>query len=89
MGMYPDHLTLVEFIQDLGRRGSLFIKRPAIMHYVAKQSDLELTVKDLFVAIGNGILNANINYEYALRDAVTAHRAIESGTTSRATVLIP
>ena len=89
MGMYPDHLTLVDIIQDLGRRGSLFITSPAIMHYVAKQSYLELTVKDLFVAIGNGILDTNINNEYALRDAVTAHRPIESGTTSGATVLIP
>ena len=59
------------------------------MHYVAKRSDLEWTAKDLFAAMGNGILDANINYEYALKDAVTAHRAIESGTTSGATVLIP
>ena len=79
----------VDIIQDLGRRGSLFITRPAIMHYVAKRSDLEWTAKDLFAAMGNGILDANINYEYALKDAVTAHRAIESGTTSGATVLIP
>ncbi len=27
----------VDIIQDLGRRGSLFITRPAIMHYVAKR----------------------------------------------------
>jgi len=79
----------VDIIQDLGRRGSLFITRPAIMHYVAKRSVLEWTAKDLFAAMGNGILDANINYEYALKDAVTAHRAIESGTTSGATVLIP
>ena len=79
----------VDIIQDLGRRGSLFITRPAIMHYVAKRSDLEWTAKDLFAAMSNGILDANINYEYALKDAVTAHRAIESGTTSGATVLIP
>ena len=31
----------VDIIQDLGRRGSLFITRPAIMHYVATRSDLE------------------------------------------------
>ena len=38
----------VDIIQDLGRRGSLFITRPAIMHYVAKRSDLEWTARDLF-----------------------------------------
>lgn len=79
----------IDIIQDLGRRGSLFITRPAIMHYVEKRSDLEWTARDLFAAIGDGTLKANINYEYALKDAVHAHQAIESGTTLGATVLIP
>ncbi len=79
----------IDIIQDLGRRGSLFITRPAIMHYVAKRSDLDWTARDLFKAIGDGILKANINYQYALKDAVKAHQAIESGTTQGATVLIP
>ena len=79
----------IDVIQDLGARGSLFITRPAIMHYVAKRSDLEWAARDLFKAIGDGILSANINYEYALNDAVQAHKAIESGTTLGATVLIP
>lgn len=79
----------VDIIQDLGRRGSLFITRPAIMHYVAKRSDLDWTARDLFKAIGDGILDANINYEYALKDAVKAHKAIESGETLGSTVLIP
>ncbi len=78
----------VDIIQDLGRRGSLFITRPAIMHYVAKRSDLEWTARDLFKAISDGILDANINYEYALKDAAQAHTAIESGKTLGATVLI-
>ncbi len=79
----------VDVIQDLGRRGSLFITRPAIMHYVARRSDLEWTARDLFKAMGDGILDANLNHEFALKDAVQAHQAIESGTTSGAIVLIP
>ena len=79
----------VDIIQDLGRRGSLFITRPAIMHYVAKRSDLEWTARDLFKAIGDKVISANINYEYELKDAVQAHRAIESGKTLGASVLIP
>lgn len=79
----------IDIIKDLGARGSLFITRPAIMHYVAKRSDLEWTARDLFKAISEGILDANINYEYALKDAVRAHQAIESGTTLGSTVLIP
>ena len=79
----------VDIIQDLGRRGSLFITRPAIMHYVAKRSDLEWTARDLFKAIRDKVISANINYEYELKDAVQAHRAIESGKTLGASVLIP
>ena len=79
----------VDIIQDLGRRGSLFITRPAIMHYVARRSDLERTAQALLKAIGDGILDANVNYEYALKDAVKAHEALESGATLGATVLIP
>ncbi len=59
------------------------------MHYVAKRSDLESTAKALFRAIGEGILEANINQRFSLADAVAAHAAIESGRTSGATVLIP
>ena len=43
----------VDIIQDLGRRGSQFITRPAIMYYVEKRSDLERTAWDLFKAIGD------------------------------------
>ena len=79
----------IDIIQDLGRRGSLFITRPAIMHYVAKRTDLEWTARDLFKALGDQVISANINYEYELKDAVQAHTAIESGKTLGATVLIP
>ena len=79
----------VDVIQDLGARGSLFLTRPAIMHYLAKRSDLEWAARDLFKAIADGVLVANINYEYELKDAVQAHKSIESGATLGATVLIP
>ncbi|MCY3984865.1 MAG: hypothetical protein OXE85_13225 [Roseovarius sp.] len=76
-------------IQDLGRRGLLFITRPAIMHHVAKRSDLEWAANDLFRAMGDGILDAAINYECPLKDAVKAHQAMESGKTPGATALVP
>ena len=79
----------VDIIRDLGRRGSLFITRPAIMHYVAKRPDLESTAQALFKAIGDGILDANVNREIPLKDAVRAHEALESGRTVGATVLVP
>lgn len=79
----------VDIIKDLGQRGSLFITRPAIMHYIAKRKDLLETADGLFSAIRNGLVSAKINCEYPLKDAPQAHRAIQSGTTTGATVLIP
>ncbi len=79
----------VDIIKDLGQRGSLFITRPAIMHYIAKRKDLLETADGLFSAIRSGFVSAQINYEYPLKDVPQAHRAIESGTTTGATVLIP
>ena len=79
----------IDIIEDLGKRGSLFITRPAIMHYLAKRSDLETTAQELFKAIDNGIIDANINYEYPLQDAVQAHKVIATGSTLGASVLIP
>ena len=43
----------------------------------------------MFRRMPDGILDANINYEYPLSEAVKAHKAIESGTTLGATVLLP
>ncbi|MEO1330799.1 MAG: quinone oxidoreductase [Pseudomonadota bacterium] len=79
----------IDVIQDLGRRGSLFITRPAIMHYVAKRSDLERTANGVFQAIADGVIAPDITARIPLKDAVEAHRAIESGKTLGATVLIP
>ncbi|NCV82920.1 MAG: quinone oxidoreductase, partial [Actinobacteria bacterium] len=70
-------------------RGSLFITRPAIMHYVAKRADLEWTARDLFKAIADGTLTANIHAEYPLQDAVQAHRDLEGGKTLGALILRP
>ncbi len=79
----------VDIIQDLGRRGSLFITRPAIMHYVEKRADLEHSAAVLFEAMRSGVLTADINYVIPLKDVAQAHKNLESGTTMGATVLIP
>ena len=57
----------IDVIQDLGRRGSLFITRPAIMHYVAKRNDLQWTANDLFNAKSKGDKKSNENYEFSIK----------------------
>jgi NADPH:quinone reductase-like Zn-dependent oxidoreductase len=81
----PDPVDVIE----LGTRGSLFLTRPAIMHYMEKRDDLMLSANDLFNVIEKGNLKSNVNHVYPLREVGEAHRAIENRETTGATVLIP
>ena len=81
----PDPVDVIE----LGTRGSLFLTRPAIMHYMEKRDDLMLSANDLFNVIEKGNLKPNVNHVYPLREVGEAHRAIENRETTGATVLIP
>ena len=65
------------------------IRAAGLTRTVTKRSDPESTAGDLFKAIGDGIFDANISYEYPLKDAVKAHEAPESNATLGATALIP
>ncbi len=79
----------VDVTKDLALRESIFITRPGVTYSIKKRADLERSVKSLFEAISQGIIKARVNYEIPLKDAAKAHRAIESGQTSGATVLLP
>jgi len=79
----------VDIIKDLGAKGSLFVTRPAIMHYMAKRSDLETSAAELFEAVQSGKVKIAVNHVLPLREAGEAHRAIEAGETTGSTVLMP
>jgi len=79
----------VDIISDLGKRGSLFITRPAIHHYMAKRADMLASAEDLFGVMRSGAVKSTVNYTYPLKEAAEAHRAIESRKTTGSTVLIP
>jgi len=79
----------IDIISDLGKRGSLFITRPAVHHYLAKREDLLSAANDLFQVMTSGIVNSTVNYTYPLKDVARAHRAIEDRKTTGSTVLLP
>ena len=81
----PDPVDVIE----LGARGSLFLTRPAIMHYLAKREDLERGGRELFEVLANGALRPAVNHVYPLCEAAEAHRALEARETTGATVLLP
>jgi NADPH2:quinone reductase len=74
---------------DLGQlaaKGSLFITRPTLMTYMAKREDLVASANELFDVVVNGAVKPIINQTYALKDAVQAHRDLESRKTTGSTV---
>ncbi len=79
----------VDIIQDLGARGSLFITRPAVMHYLATRAALEEAAAALFEALEAGVVRSRVKHSYPLSAAAEAHRAIHERRTTGSTVLLP
>lgn len=73
----------------LAQKGSLFLTRPALAHYVADPSEFRELAELLFDAVATGAVKIDINQRYALDDAPQAHRDLEARKTTGSTVLIP
>ena len=71
----------------LAQKGSLFLTRPTLFHYVADRSELETAASELFEMVASGKIKVEINQRFALKDAAEAHRALEARKTSGSTVL--
>jgi NADPH2:quinone reductase len=74
---------------ELAKRGSLFLTRPILFHYIARRADLERAARELFEVIGQGVVRIEIGQSYALQDVAQAHRDLEARRTVGSTVLIP
>jgi NADPH2:quinone reductase len=72
----------------LAQKGSLFLTRPSIFHYIATRQELERSANELFAAVASGTVRININQRFSLREAAHAHAALESRSTTGATVLV-
>ena len=81
----PDPVDVIE----LGARGSLFLTRPAIMHYLGTRDALERGGEELFDVLGQGVVQPAVNHVYPLSEAAEAHRALEARETTGATVFLP
>ena len=74
---------------ELARRGSLFLTRPTLFHYIARRAELERAARELFEVIGRGAARVEIGQTCALQDAAQAHRDLAARRTIGSTVLIP
>lgn len=73
----------------LSQKGSLFLTRPSLMHYIASREELEERANDVFKMIGAGKLKLRIGHTYKLQDVQQAHRDLEGRKTTGKVLLIP
>ena len=68
---------------------SLYYTRPTLMHYNATRKELLCSSGALFGLMKNGKIRANLSKIYRLKDASSAHAALESRRTTGSVVLRP
>ncbi len=67
--------------QILNQKGSLYLTRPSLGHYIATREELLWRASDLFRWIAAGELTVLVGAEYPLTGAAEAHRALEGRRT--------
>jgi len=81
----PDPVSPLE----LSKRGSLFMTRPTLFHYVGTTPELRAAANDLFGLIADGVIRIEIGATFGLSQAGEAHRALEARATTGSTILEP
>lgn len=73
----------------LAQKGSLYLTRPRLADYVRTREELTLSAESIFTLVRQGIVKVHIGQRFALADAAQAHRALESRSTTGASLLLP
>ncbi len=75
--------------QLLAVKGSIWMTRPAMMHYIQPRAHMLAMAKELFDHVLAGRIVSEPQQTFALKDAAEAHKMLESRKTTGATVLVP
>ena len=75
--------------QVLSQKGSLFLTRPTLGHYIATRTELLERAGEVLGWIKSGRLKLRIQHEFPLAQASEAHRALEGRKTTGKVLLIP
>lgn len=73
----------------LNGKGSLFLTRPSLAHYLLTREELLWRAGDVLSAAASGDLKIRIDRTYPLAEAAQAHRALEGRHTAGKLLLIP
>jgi NADPH:quinone reductase len=73
----------------LTQKGSLFLTRPSIGHYIATAAELQQRAGAVFGMIRQGKLKLRVEHTYPLADVQRAHRDLEGRKTTGKLLLLP
>jgi NADPH:quinone reductase len=73
----------------LAMKGSIWLTRPAMIHYATPRSHMLDMAREMFDLVAAGKISSEPGQVFSLADAAEAHRAMESRKTIGATVLTP
>ena len=73
---------------QLSSKGSLFVTRPTLGHYLLTREELEMRTNALFSMIAAGTLRLRVEHTYPLKDAAQAHRDLEGRKTTGKLLLL-
>lgn len=66
----------------LGTKGSLFLTRPTLNHYIATREELLMRAGTLFEWLADGSVKLRIGHTFALAEAARAHQELEARRTT-------
>ena len=75
--------------QILNAKGSLFLTRPSLGHYIATREELLAARRRRARLDRPGALKLRMEFEFPLKDAAAAHRALEGRQTTGKVLLVP
>ena len=75
--------------QVLNAKGSIYLTRPFLAHYIADRAELLQRTDDLFKWIAAGELKVRIDKTFSLADAPEAHRYLEGRQSKGKVLLLP
>ena len=75
--------------RQLAAKGSLWLTRPAMMHYIMPRAHMLEMADEVFGMVLAGKIRSEPAQSFALEEAAQAHRMLESRKSVGATVLIP
>jgi NADPH2:quinone reductase len=73
----------------LSQKGSLFLTRPSLFHYIATRAELDWRAGEVLQWVSNGELKLRIEKTFPLAEAAEAHRQLEGRQTTGKVLLVP